>query len=77
MSWVHGLHPADAKKNISKDCDRRDNNNNHFDNDNNNFMVGFSSEQLEIGMSVFVDGSRKTSIIITPCVVYWKTYHLF
>ena len=50
---------------------------NHFDNDNNNFMVGFSSEQLEIGMSVFVNGSRKTSIIITPCVVCWKTYHLF
>ena len=64
------------KKNISKDCDRRDNNNNHYDNDNNNFMVGLSSEQLEIRMSVFVDGSRKTSIIITLLHVLFVGKHI-
>ena len=30
MLQVHGLRPADAKKNTSKDCDRRDNNNNIY-----------------------------------------------
>ena len=37
------------KKNISKDCDRRDNNNDHYDNDNNNFMVGFIAVNISRG----------------------------
>ena len=28
MLYVYGLRPADAQKNTSKDCDKRDNNNN-------------------------------------------------
>ena len=33
---MHGTHPADERKDTSRDCDNGDNNNNNINNNNNN-----------------------------------------
>ena len=36
MPQVHGMHPADERKDTSRDCDNNNNNNNNNSNNNNN-----------------------------------------